>query len=289
MRPLAVFGAILVLTLHGQARAAEPSTDFGIAAFMAKKADWPAFHGGARTPVNGVSLYYETYGAGPPVLVLHGGLAFLETMHNQIEALAPDHTVIAPDSRGHGRSTDPGGGLHYQAMAEDVVALMDHLHIAKADIVGWSDGGIVGLELAVHHPGRVGRLVVIGANFDPAGLSNDEPEPAADSPRFAPLKAFYQSLSPTPDRWPQFFDKVTRMWRSEPHFTPQQLSTIASPVLVMAGARDSIRREHTDALARAIPGAKELIIPDATHLAPLTHAKAVDAAVVDFLDAPRAP
>jgi pimeloyl-ACP methyl ester carboxylesterase len=278
---------LAAFALAGVARAAEPAADFGIQDFMAHKAS-SLGHGGHRAQIHGVTIYYETYGAGPPVLVLHGGTAFLETMHNQITTLAPGHLVIAPDSRAHGRSTDGPGPLHYHAMAEDMIALMDQLHIAKADLVGWSDGGIIGLDLAIHHPERIGRVVVIGTNFDPSGLINEEPPPTADSPRFAALRDVYRVLSPTPDSWPTFFGKVMTMWRTEPHYSLAQLGRIRGPVLVMAGEHDSIRRDHTDAMAKAIPGAKEVIIPDATHLAPLTHPDAVDAAITGFLAEPSA-
>jgi pimeloyl-ACP methyl ester carboxylesterase len=215
--------------------------------------------------------------------VLHGGTAFLETMHYQIEALAKDRLVVAPDSRGHGRSTDAAGPLHYHQMAEDMVALMDRLHIAKADIVGWSDGGIIGLDLAIHHPDRVGRIVMSGSNFDLSAITSAA-SPPADSPGLGPQRDAYRRLSPTPDQWPAFYGKVTTMWHSEPNVTPADLGRIRSPVLVMAGEHDSIPRAHTDAMAAAIPGAKEVIIPAATHFAPLTHPEAVNAAMLEFLD-----
>jgi pimeloyl-ACP methyl ester carboxylesterase len=262
------------------ARAASP--DFGIGDFMAHK-QASGFHGGQSVPIDGVKLYYETYGAGPPVLVLHGGTAFLETMHFQIEALAKDHLVIAPDSRGHGRSTDGPGPLHYHQMAEDMIALMDRLHIARADVVGWSDGGDIGLDLAIHHPDRVGRIVTMGANFDVAGLSGGAPTAGADAPGLAPQRDAYRSLSATPDQWPAFYGKVVQMWKAEPHYSTAELAGIRSPVLVIAGEHDAILRTHTDALAKAIPHAREVIIPNATHLAPLTHPDAVNAAMVEFL------
>ncbi|HEX7885511.1 MAG TPA: alpha/beta hydrolase [Phenylobacterium sp.] len=256
--------------------------DFGISDFAARKAQVGG-HGGQTVEVDGAQLYYETYGAGAPVLVLHGGTAYLETMHHQIEALAPDHLVIAPDSRGHGRSTDGPGPLHYHQMAEDMVALMDRLHIPKADIVGWSDGGIVALDLAIHHPKRVGRIVTMGSNFDLTGLGNLGPPAPADSPSVARQRDAYRRMSPTPDHWPAFYGKVQTMWRTEPHFTRKDLSSIRSRVLVMAGESDSIPREHTDALASAIPGAQKVIIPHASHFALLTHPEAVNAAIIAFL------
>src|SRR5579862_1962821 len=160
--------ALLVLGV-GSLGSTQSNSDFGISDFIAWKTTSREAHGGQTLDVDGVKIYYETYGSGPPVLVLHGGTAFLETMHYQITALATHHFVIAPDSRGHGRSTDPPGPLHYHDMAEDMIGLMDHLHIAKADLVGWSDGGIIGLDLAIHHPERIGWMVVIGSNFDLSG------------------------------------------------------------------------------------------------------------------------
>lgn len=278
---MVAFGFALLVA--GAARAAEPEPDFGIPAFMAGEAKSGIAHGGQHAALDGISLYYQTYGAGPPVLVLHGGTGFSETMHNQITALAPRHLVIAPDSRAHGRSTDGPGPLSYHQMAEDMVALMDQLHIAKADLVGWSDGGIIGLDLAIHHPERIRRMVVIGTNFDISGLS-DTTMPGPDDASLASRKQVYQMLSPTPAQWPIFYGKVTTMWRTQPNYSLAKLGAIRSPVLVMAGENDEIRRAHTDALAKAIPGAREVIIPGATHLAPLTHPQPVDAAILDFID-----
>jgi pimeloyl-ACP methyl ester carboxylesterase len=128
-------------------------------------------HGGQYANINGVRIWYETYGSGPPVLVLHGGTGSLEDMHKQIRALAATRFVVALDSRGHGRSTDSDAPLSYTLMADDMLRLLDHLNIRQTDIVGWSDGGIIGLDLAMHHPERVGRLVAIGANYDVDGLN----------------------------------------------------------------------------------------------------------------------
>jgi len=108
--------------------------------------------------VNGISLYYATIGHGSPVVLLHGGLSNSDYWGNQIKALAPHHTVIVVDSRGHGRSTRDARPYGYDLMADDVVALLDTLHIAKADVVGWSDGAVLGLDLAIRYPDRVGTL-----------------------------------------------------------------------------------------------------------------------------------
>jgi len=238
------------------------------------------WNGGDRIAVGDVTIYYETFGSGPPVLVLHGGLGSLVDMRYQIESLAKNHRVVAPDSRGQGRSTDSAAPLSYVDMAEDMRAVLDRLAISRADVVGWSDGGIIGLTLALRYPARVGRLVVIGANFDPSGLVNlPSPEPSVP-----PTPRRYSWTAPDPAHWPVLYRKVTGMWRTQPHYTLQELGTIRSPTLVMAGEFDVIRRAHTDVLAASIPGAQEYIIPGASHRAPESHAEAVNARILTFLD-----
>lgn len=256
----------------------------GLPAFYIWKAVSGKAHGGQYADINGIRLYYETYGTGSPVLVLHGGTAFIESMHYQIGDLAADHLVIAPDSRGHGRSTDRGESLHYAQMTDDMVTLLDQLKIAKVDIVGWSDGGIIALDMAIRYPDRVGRIAISGANFNPAGLS-EQPDIASDpdNEAVAGQRDFYKRLAPDPMQWPVLYRKVLAMWASEPHFTVEQLATIKIPTLVIAGEFDSIKREHTDALVEAIPGAQKVIIAGADHFAPLTHHGEVDAHIVEFL------
>src|SRR6185312_15346877 len=123
-----------------------------------------------RAKVNGISLYYATIGHGPAVVMLHGGLANSDYLGQQVKVLAPHHQVILVDSRGHGRSTRDARPFGYDLMADDVVALLDTLHVAKADVVGWSDGGILGLDLAMRHPDRVGRIFAFAANTVTAGV-----------------------------------------------------------------------------------------------------------------------
>jgi pimeloyl-ACP methyl ester carboxylesterase len=239
-----------------------------------------AAHGGDHIVVDDVIIYYEVFGGGPPVFVLHGGLGSLVDMRHQIESLARNHLVIAPDSRGHGRSTDSAAPLSYAEMADDVRGLLDRLAIREADIVGWSDGGIIGLTLALRYPERVGRLVMIGANFDPAGLVS----PPLPDPPVPPAPRLYRWTAPDPAHWPVLYRKVAAMWRTQPHFTLQELGRIRSPTLVIAGEFDIIQRAQTDTLAAAIPGAQEYIVPSATHQAPFTHPAAVNARILGFLD-----
>ncbi len=280
----AVVLAALALVVAAFAWVRYDRARLGVPDFMVWRAVSGTAHGGQRIATGGARIYYETYGSGPPVLVLHGGFGILESMHNQITDLAHDHLVIAPDSRGHGRSTDGPGPLHYSQMADDMIALMDHLHIARADIVGWSDGGVIGLDMAMRYPNRVGRLAIFGANYDAAGLVDLEPIPP-QSPLYRDVRNVYRHFSPTPDHWPVFAAKVEAMWAGEPHYSLADLARIRGPVLVMAGEHDMIRRQHTDALARAIPGAREIIFPGADHMAPLEEPGPVEAAIRAFLSA----
>jgi pimeloyl-ACP methyl ester carboxylesterase len=233
--------------------------------------------------VNGVRLYYETYGHCAPVLVLHGGLGTIEGLGDQVRALAKAHFVIAPDSRGHGRSTDSNAPLSYSLMSDDMLRLMDHLNLARVDVVGWSDGAIIGLNLAMRHPDRVRRLVAISANFDVEGLAarpegNDPVD--AQVPR-APLG--YKILGPDPAHWPAIYRKVVEMWRTQPHYTVNDLGDIEAPTLVVAGEFDIIKREHTDQLAKAISKNQEIIVKGAGHNVPVEKPEIVNSAILQFL------
>jgi pimeloyl-ACP methyl ester carboxylesterase len=235
--------------------------------------------------VNGISLYYATTGQGPPVLLLHGGLANSDYWGGQVPALARLHTVILVDSRGHGRSTRDSRPYGYDLMADDVVALLDTLHIAKADVVGWSDGAILGLDLALRHPDRVGKVVAFAANTKTSGVQDG----VEKNPTFARFIARagqeYARLSATPKQYKAFVAQISKMWETEPNWTDAQLRTIRSPVLVLDGDHDeAIKRAHTEQIAAAIPGAKLVILPDTSHFAFLQDPVLFNATVLQFLD-----
>ena len=284
MKTYVLAGLAGLLVLAGLGFYALNRSASGIPAFYVWKTFSSAAHGGERAEVNGISLYYETFGErdAPPVLVLHGGTGFIESMHYQISALAPAHFVVAPDSRAHGRSTDTDAPLTYRQMADDMLALMDRLGIERADVVGWSDGGIIGLILAMENPDRVRRVVAIGANFNMAGLSSPPPEDARVLDA-SPARDFYINMAPEPSRWPVFAAKVLEMWRTQPDYEPADLAKIAAPVLVMAGERDSIRRSHTEEMASSIPLGRLDIVEGASHFAPLEKPERVNGAILSFL------
>jgi pimeloyl-ACP methyl ester carboxylesterase len=239
---------------------------------------------GGRAQVNGIALYYAEIGQGSPVVLLHGGLANSDYFGHQVQALAPRHRVIVVDSRGHGRSARDARPYGYDLMADDVVALLDHLRIARADIVGWSDGAIIGLDLAIRHPDRIGRVFAFAANTVTAGVIDG----VENNPTFAAFIARageeYRRLSPTPDQCQQFVDQISHMWVSEPNWTDDQLRAIRAPVLVVDGDHDeAIRRPHTEYIAATIPGAGLLILPNASHFAFLQDPALFNFAILHFL------
>ena len=245
----------------------------------------------ATAQVNGIRLFYTDTGhsrpSAVPVILLHGGLANQQYWGNQIRALSPGHRTIAIDSRGHGRSTRDPRPYGYDLMADDVLALMDSLHIPQADLVGWSDGAIIALDLAIRHPTRVRRVFAFAANSVTTGLIPDGDK----SPNFAHFiqraGGEYRDLSPTPNEYDAFVAQITHMWDDQPHWTDQQLQTIKAPVLIADGDHDEvIRREHTEYLARTIPGAGLLILPNTSHFAFLQDPTLFNAALLDFLDKP---
>ena len=237
-----------------------------------------------KAPVDGVEIYYAEYGAGEPVILLHGGLANSDYWGNLIPALAPHYRVIVMDSRGHGRSTRDAQPYGYDLMASDVVGLMDYLKIQKADVVGWSDGAIIGLDLAMNHPDRIDRLFAFAANVTLAGLKDGFDK----NPTFA---AFierageeYKKNSPTPDDYDAFLTQIGGMWASQPNWSAADLARIRTPVLIADGEHDeAIRRDHTELMAKEVPGAKLLILPGVSHFAMLQNPAEFNAAVLGFL------
>ncbi|HTY54738.1 MAG TPA: alpha/beta hydrolase, partial [Candidatus Binataceae bacterium] len=147
-------------------------------------------------PVNGIRLWYAEFGHGAPVILLHGGLANSNYWGLQVRALAGNYHVIVLDSRGHGRSTRNEAPFGYDLMASDVVTLMDYLHIRKAAVVGWSDGAIIGLDIAIHNPDRLTRLFAFAANSDPSGVKDVNKSPVFDA-FVARAATEYAQLSPT--------------------------------------------------------------------------------------------
>ncbi|WP_047337688.1 alpha/beta fold hydrolase [Pseudomonas protegens] len=235
--------------------------------------------------VNGIRLYYSKVGQGSPVVLLHGGLGNADYWGLQAKALAARHTVISVDSRGHGRSTRDTRPYGYDLMADDVIALLDQLKIPRADFVGWSDGAILGLDLAMRYPQRVGKVFAYAANTQTSGVK----EGVENNPTFAAYieraGQEYTRLSPTPKEYPAFVEQIGHMWASQPNWSDADLAKIKTPVLIVDGDHDeAIKREHTQYMAQAIPGAGLLILPNVSHFAFLQDPGLFNAALEHFLD-----
>ena len=236
--------------------------------------------------VNGLRMYFQIRGYGPVLVLLHGGAGNGDQFEHQVAAFAPHHRLIIPDMCAQGRTTDRPGPLTYHAMAEDVLTLMNQLGPARFDVMGWSDGGVTGIDLAIHHPERVKHLVTFGACFSPRGLNapdvawNDTATVAAFGDG---MREGWTKLNPQPENYAVAMAKVIRMWKTEPRFTPAQLRSIRARTLICAGEHDVIRPDHTRALARAIPKASLWIVPKASHSVMMEKPDLVNARVLEFL------
>jgi pimeloyl-ACP methyl ester carboxylesterase len=221
-----------------------------------------------QAQANGISIHYAIYGQGSPAIFLHGGLANTDYWGNQVPPVAAHHTVILMDSRGHGRSTRDARPYGYDLMADDVVALMDILKIAKADIVGWSDGAILGIDLAKRHKERVRKVFVFAANTMTSGVKDG----VEKNPTFATFIQRggheYEALSATPQGYDAFVDQISKMWAEQPNWSDAQLEALDTPILIVDGDHDeAIKREHTEYIAATITHAGLLILPNVSHFA----------------------
>jgi pimeloyl-ACP methyl ester carboxylesterase len=233
---------------------------------------------------NGIKIHYAIYGQGSPVIFLHGGLANTDYWGSQVPAVSAHHTVILMDSRGHGRSSRDARPYGYDLMADDVVALMDVLKIPKADIVGWSDGGILGIDLAMRHKDRVGKVFAFAANTVTTGVV----EGVEKNPTFAAYidraGHEYAEHSATPKEYDAFVDQISKMWADQPNWTDDQLKAIDTPIVVVDGDHDeAIKRPHTEYIAATIPYAGLLILPNVSHFAFLQDPDQFNFAILHFL------
>jgi pimeloyl-ACP methyl ester carboxylesterase len=216
--------------------------------------------------VNELNMYYEVHGEGPPLLLLHGGSGSIP--ETWIPFFSPRFQVIAPEQMGHGRTADlVDRPFHYHDMAEDTVELMRQLEVQSALVVGYSDGGIIRLDIAIHHPERVTKLAVTGANCRTEGYTAENLEWARSfDPDAAPVSDAYARLSPDgAGHWPIVLGRLQPMWIAEPSITLGQLQSIAAPTLIIIGDADIVTPEHAVEMFRAIPGAQLCVVPHSGH------------------------
>ncbi len=239
---------------------------------------------GGQTQANGISIHYAIYGQGSPVVFLHGGLANSDYWGLQVPAVAAHHTVVLMDSRGHGHTTRDSRPYGYDLMADDVVALMQGLQIPKADIVGWSDGGIIGLDLAMRHKDRIGKVFAFAANTVTSGVVDGVEKNPTFAAYIARAGHEYANYSATPKEYDAFVGQISHMWANQPNWTDAQLKAINAPTLVVDGDHDeAIKRAHTEYIAATIPHSGLLILPNVSHFAFLQDPHQFNFAILHFL------
>ena len=224
---------------------------------------------GRYAEVNGLNLYYEEHGSGHPLVLLHGGLLTIDlSFRALIPLLAPSHRVIAVDMQGHGRTADIDRDSTYPNLADDVTALLDHLGIERADVFGFSLGGLVAIELGLRHPDRVDRLVLAAAQYRPEGY-HDLSDPASvrmpTAVEFAEMEEEYRRVAPDPDHWEAFVEKLNGVVHTAPGWPADDMRRIAAPVLLLIGDTDFVRIEHAAEMLELIPDAQLAVLPRTRH------------------------
>ena len=250
----------------------------------------PGWIPGQFIQLNGIRLYYETYGPASSsnvVLLLHGGTASIESFFNQIPVLAKNYRVIAPDSRGQGRTQDSDQPITYDSMAADMVALLHHLQLANVNVVGWSDGGIIALDMAMHHPELVKKLVAIGTNYRVDGTTEDfrtSVKTNGPNDHLPFLIDNYKQLTPDgSNHWPVVYGKLQSMWLNSPNFSEQDLAKVSCPALIMIGDHDIIKPEHSVRLYQILPKGQLCVVPNASHFGPVEKPELVNGIILTFL------
>jgi pimeloyl-ACP methyl ester carboxylesterase len=226
-------------------------------------------------PVNGLQLYYEVHGTGQPLVLLHGGLLTIESnFAAMIPTLAATRQVIAVELQGHGRTADTDRDLSMDNLADDVIALLDQLGIDRADLYGFSLGGLTAMQAAMRHPRRVRRLVVASIHFRPDGYHDEIRNPAAypDGTRM-PTEADFRSMhdeyvrvAPDPDHFEEFAARLSAMVGSFEGWPDDELRALPVPTLVIVGDNDFVLVEHAAEMVSLIPDAQLAVLPGTTHM-----------------------
>ena len=244
---------------------------------------------GTHIDIGGLSTWYDEAGSGDPLVLLHGGLCTNETWGAQLPEFAKRLRVLAPERRGHGHTPDVEGPFSYEAMATDTIGFLEAVVEGPAHVVGWSDGGIIGLMVAMRRPDLVRKLVPISANFDTAGVPEEIHAQLASMPpdgeALASLRSMYEAATPDgPEHWPVVVAKFIEMESREPHIAPSELEGIAAPTLVLSGDDDIVSLGHTIELFGSIPNAELAIVPGTSHFLMMEKPDLVNRLILDFLE-----
>jgi pimeloyl-ACP methyl ester carboxylesterase len=231
--------------------------------------------------LRGFNMYCEVYGQGQPLLIIHGNGGDISNFAANIPYFSEKYRVIVADSRAQGKSVDRGDSLSYEMMADDYSTLLDSLHVDSAFVIGWSDGGINGLLLAMRHPVKVRKLAVTGANLVPDTTA--VPQEIWDMVRPA-----YADLQKKTDKTPREMNnfKLLRLLCDQPHIPTSSLHTIQCPSLVIGGDHDVILPAHTLLISQNIPHSYLWILPNSGHSTPLSHTELFNKTVDEFFSKP---
>jgi pimeloyl-ACP methyl ester carboxylesterase len=252
-------------------------------------------------PVNGLKMYYEIHGKGDPIVLLHG--SFMTITNNwtgMIPQLAKSRRVIAVEMQGHGRTADINRDFSYENLADDVAALLDYLKIERADVLGYSMGGGVAMQVAIRHPEKVRKVVSVSAVFRHDGWVKEAVEafPKMEAGMFegSPIETEYKKLSPTPDKFDTFVKRVIQMDIKPYDFGAGKLKATKAPMLFIHGDADGVRLDHISEMFRLKGGeifgdmrprsdSRLAILPNTTHITLMEKADVIVPMVNDFLNA----
>ena len=265
----------------------------------------PARRPGATSgyvPVNGLDMYYEIHGDGSPLALFHGAMGTIDSCFaDLLPALAATRQVVAVELQGHGHTADVDRPLSYQQMAADAAALLEALGIEMADLVGYSMGGCVAVELAMQHPGMVRRIVYAGGtSYRRDGLYPEmlaEPESAADDLTDSAWHRAYQRVAPDPGRWPVLVAKNGELDRTFAGWTDGDIQAMTTPMLLIIGDSDIVRPEHTMKMFRllgggvigdlaGLPASQLAVLPGTSHVGLLDRVDWLQSMILGFLGTP---
>ena len=252
-------------------------------------------------PVNGLKMYYEVHGTGEPLVMLHGAfMAISGDWQDWVNELAKTRKVIAVEMQGHGRTADIGRDIRAEGLADDISALLDHLKIPKADILGYSLGGGAAMQCAIRHPEKVRKVVIISSVFRREGWTKEGNDALAQiTPELfkgSPMEAEYRRLSPTPDGFANFVKHLIASNSGPYDFGADKLKATKAPMFFIHGDADGVRLDHIAEMyrlkggdlhgdIRPHPESRLTILPDTTHVTLMNRMTPIVPMVNDFLDA----
>lgn len=244
---------------------------------------------GKYIEVNGLKIYYEVHGQGRPLVLLHGAFGTAESWGQILPVVSKNRRVIIIEQQGHGHTADRDAPLSFDQMADDTAALLHKIDVRDADVFGYSNGGTVGLRLAMKHPELVRKLAVLGSNTGSVSASY-EPESYRQfmslPDDFAPsvLKDPYDRVAPDKSKWPLLVQKIKALGRDFQGFSPDDVRAIKTPTLIMQGDRDGVKPEHAVEMMRMIPNSQLAIFPDGDHFILFTRPEKVAETFMTFFD-----